>query len=323
MSPQVVSSFANACRHNDLMVSFWPVESVDDWTTAGIENQGQHSHDWLRHPSRERTWLFKPARPSRDRSMREDIAEKLGCELARLLGVPAARVELADRDHAPGALVEDARLPDWELQLGQVLMPEVVSDYEPNDPERLGYNVQNVHRALQRFTVPPEATTLPVGFSAFDTFAGYLIFDALIAHGDRHDRNWAVMVPPPGGPGRDSLCPSFDHAASLGFTLTDTKRAELLAGESGGVAGWALRGRARRFEHRAGSPWRTLVDLAADAVALCNSETRDYWRGRILSVECGSVDHVVASAPDLSDIARRFTVELVMVNRGRLLDVLN
>ncbi|MUL76463.1 hypothetical protein FZI94_10420 [Mycobacterium sp. CBMA226] len=255
--------------------------------------------------------------------MREDIAEKLGCELARLLGVPAARVELAARDLAPGALVEDARLPGWELQLGQVLMPEVVSDYEPDNSEQVGYNVQNIHRALQRFTVPPEATTLPAGFTAFDTFAGYLIFDALIAHGDRHDRNWAVMVPPPGGPGRDSLCPSFDHAASLGFTLTDTKRAELLSGENGGIAGWALKGRARRFEHRVGTPWRTLVDLASDAVALCSPETRDHWRDRLMSVECGSVDDVVASAPDLSDIARRFTVELVMVNRGRLLDVLS
>lgn len=305
------------------MVAGWSVETVDDWATAGIENQGQHPHDWLRHPSRERTWLFKPARASRDRSMREDIVEKLGCEVARLLGVPAARVELADRDNAPGALVEDARLPDWELQLGQVLMPEVVSDYEPNDPEHLGYNVQNIRRALERFTVPPEATTLPAAFGAFDTFAGYLIFDALIAHGDRHDRNWAVMVPPPGGPGCEALCPSFDHAASLGFTLTDEKRAELLDGGSDAIAGWALRGRARRFEHRATKPWSTLVDLASAAVALCPTQTRDYWRDRILSVECGSVNDVVAAAPDLTDIARRFTVELVMVNRGRLLDVLS
>ncbi|WKG04201.1 hypothetical protein [Mycolicibacterium sp. HK-90] len=305
------------------MVAFWSVEPVDDWATAGIENQGQHSHDWLRHQSRERTWLFKPARPSRDRSVREDIAEKLGCEFARLLGVPAARVELADRDHAPGALVEDARLPDWELQLGQVLMPEVVADYEPNDAEHIGYNVENIRRALERFTAPPEATTLPAGFNAFDTFTGYLIFDALIAHGDRHDRNWAVLVPPPGGPGRDALCPSFDHAASLGFTLTDEKRGELLAGANGTIAGWALRGRARRFEHRAGTRWQTLVDLAGAAAALCPSETRDFWRDRIMSVECDSVDDVVAAAPDLSDVARRFTVELVMVNRGRLLDVLS
>lgn len=95
-----------------LMPAAWPVVPVDDWSIAGVENQGQHSHEWLRHSSWDRTWLFKPARPARYRSMSEDVVEKLGSELARLVGVPAARVELANRHGTPGALVEDARLPD-------------------------------------------------------------------------------------------------------------------------------------------------------------------------------------------------------------------
>lgn len=304
------------------MVAHWSVVPVDDWSVAGLENQGQHAHDWLRHSSGEgRTWLFKPARSARDRSMREDVVEKLGCELARLLGVPAARVELANREGTAGALVEDARLPDWQLQLGQVLMQEVVSDYEPKDPQHTGYNVQNVRRALERFAVPPESN-LPSGFSAFDAFAGYLLFDALIANGDRHERNWAVIVPPPGLSKSEALCASFDHAASLGFTLADGKRAQLLQGDTQTVGQWASRGRARCFEHRAGKTCQTLVDLAKSALALCGAETREHWRDRILSVECGSVSDVVAAAPDLSDITRHFTVELVMVNRGRLLDVI-
>lgn len=304
------------------MVAQWSVVPVDDWAVAGIENQGMHQHDWLRHPEvGARTWLFKPARPARDRSMREDLVEKLGCELARLVGVPVPRVELASRNGTAGALVEDARLPGWELQLGQVLMPEVVSDYEPRDPEHTGYNVQNVRRALERFAVPPESE-LPSAFSAFDAFAGYLLFDALIAHGDRHERNWAVILPPPGAAENEALCASFDHAASLGFTLADDKRAQLLQGGTAAVAQWASRGRARCFEHRAGERCQTLVELAQSAIALCMSETREHWRERILSVQCGPVSDVVAAAPDLSDFTRRFIVELVVVNRGRLLDVL-
>jgi hypothetical protein len=96
------------------MLASWPVVPVDDWAIAGIESQGQHVHNWLKHPSRTRTWLFKPARPERDRSLGEDIAEKLGSELARLVGVPAAPVELAIRDGVRGALVKDVRLPYWE-----------------------------------------------------------------------------------------------------------------------------------------------------------------------------------------------------------------
>ena len=62
-----------------------------------------HSHDGVEHESRERTWLFKPNRPERDRSLGEDLAEKLACEFASLVGVPAARVELAR-----GLVSEDA-----------------------------------------------------------------------------------------------------------------------------------------------------------------------------------------------------------------------
>lgn len=305
------------------MVVPWSVVSIDDWSIAGLETQGQHAHNWFKHPSRERTWLFKPARPIRELSAREDLVEKLGCELARLIGVPAAEVELATLGGQPGALVEDARLHRWELQLGQVLMSEVVTDYDPSNPEHPGYNVRNIRRALERFAAPP-AAGLPARFRAFDVFAGYLLFDALIGHCDRHERNWAVILPPSDVQQHEALCASFDHAASLGFTLTDQKREGLFAGSNGDtVAGWASRARARRFERRAGETCQTLVDLARSAIDLCPAETREYWRDRILSVECGSVDDVVAAAPDLTDIARRFTAELVMVNRGRLLDVLS
>lgn len=305
------------------MVVQWSVVSIDDWSVAGIETQGQHEHYWYAHPSQVRTWLFKPARVERDWAMREDIVEKLGCEFARLIGVPAANVELATLEGKPGALVEDARLHQWELQLGQVLMSEVVDDYDPSDREHHGYNVWNIRRALERFA-PPPTFDFPAEFGAFDVFVGYLLLDALIAHCDRHERNWAVTLPPPAVNQSEALCASFDHAASLGFTLTDDKREGLSAGRNGdSVAGWASRARARRFERKAGEECQTLVDLARSAAELCPAQTREYWSARVLSVECDSVNDVVAAAPDLTDIARRFTVELVMVNRGRLLDVLN
>lgn len=91
----------------------------------------------------------------------------------------------------------------------------------------------------------------------------------------------------------------------------------------GTVAEWARHGYASRFEHRVGARWQTLVDLAASSASLGDTTTRQYWRERIMSVDCDSVVNVVAAAPDVSEIARRFTVELIMVNRGRLLDVLD
>lgn len=297
----------------------WPILTADDWSIAGLENQGQHPHDWLKHADRDRTWLFKPARPERDRSLGEDVVEKLGSEFARLIGVPAAPIELATRHGVRGALVEDVRLPRWELQAGQALIPEVVPDYNPGDPQHRGHNIQTIRTALDRFAAPP-AAGLPVSFRAFDAFAGYLVFDALTAHGDRHDRNWAVIVPPPGVPDTEALCASFDHAASLGFTLTEAVRAEHVRDST--VADWAKRGRAYRFEHRRSARWQTLVDVAAAAVALCPQGTRTHWGERILSVDADSVADVVAGAPGVSDVTQQFTIKLVMANRERLLDVL-
>lgn len=305
--------------HNEGVQRSWPIVLVDDWSVAGLESQGRHPHNWLKHHSQQRTWLFKPARPTRDRSVGEDVVEKIASELARVIGIPAAPVELAVRHGVRGALVEDVRLPNWELQAGQALIPEVVPDYDPDDPEQRGYNIETIRQALTRFATPP-GSTLPAAFRAFDAFAGYLVFDALIAHGDRHDRNWAVLVPPLASDDVEALCPSFDHAASLGFTLTDEKRAQLL--RDGTVQRWANRGKAYRFEHRARSHWQTLVDLAASAVSVCDSGTRDYWRLRVQAVNAESVMGLVAAAPELSEIARRFITELIMVNRGRLLDVL-
>lgn len=307
-------------RQNCAMTASWPVVNIDEWTVAGIEKQGRHPHDWLRHgPPPKRTWLFKPARPERERSGGEDVAEKLGCEIARLIGVPAAPVELAIRGGIRGALVEDVRPPNWELQAGRTLMPEAVPDYDPDDPEQRGYSVAAMRKALRRFAPPPQSD-LPPEFDAFDAITGYLLFDALIAHGDRHDRNWAVLVPPPGSTASEALCASFDHAASLGFLLTEEARVKRV--DQGTVADWAHSGRARRFEHQRGVPRQTLVDLAASAAGLCSPGTGSHWRERILSVDADSIKGLVESAPGLSTHTHRFITELVMINRGRLLDVI-
>jgi hypothetical protein len=298
----------------------WPTVDASAWTLAGVEQQGLHAHEWYRHDSERRTWLFKPARQERHRAFGEDIVEKLASELARLLGVPAARVELATRGEVRGVLVEDARPPDWELQHGRVLMSEAVEDYNPDDREHGGHGPQAIQVALRRFASPP-SSGLPPGFGAFDAFAGYLVFDALIAHVDRHDRNWAVLVPPPGSESSEALCRSFDHAASLGFTLSPADCAEHLRAAS--VARWASQGKASRFEHVRGTPWQSLVTLAGTATRLCTDDVRTYWQDRARSVSDRSVADIVGAAPALPGTTRRFLVELVLANRRRLLDELS
>ena len=62
----------------------------------------------------------------------------------------------------------------------------------------------------------------------------------------------------------EALCPSFDHAASLGFTLTEEARAQHLHDGTFRVG--------RTADMRTGSSiapgtrWQTLVDLAESAI---------------------------------------------------------
>jgi hypothetical protein len=307
-------------RQTVLVPEAWLTLDAGGWTLAGVEQHGLHAHEWYRTDSQPRTWLFKPARPERHRAIGEDIVEKLASDLARLFGVPAARVELAAKGAVRGVLVEDVRPPGWVLQHGQVLMSAAFEAYDPQDHENRGHSPVAIQAALQRFG-PPPAVDLPPDFSAFDVFAGYLVFDALIAHVDRHDRNWAVLAPPPGSELPDALCSSFDHAASLGFTLSEEAFARHLGDNS--VARWASQGKAKRFDHTSGTRWQSLVALAGGASRLCRDDVRTYWLDRVLSVDRDSVGDIVSHAPGLAVVAREFVVELVLKNRERLLDELS
>ena len=301
------------------MTDQWNVVDASLWTLAGEEPQGLRPHPWLSHASRERTWLFKHPAVEPNRPLGEDVTEKLASELARVFGIPAARVELAVRDGIRGCLVEDLRWSKWSHEPGQVLLAEVVQGYDPEDPEHRGHNLANIRRALARFTAPP-ASPSPDKFKAFDVFAGYLVFDALIANGDRHDRNWAVLIRPPGVSGQDALCGSYDHASSLGFNLSDEERQRRLS--EGTVRSWAQRGAARQFEHRRGQPRQSLVDLACSAVGQCSAQVQQHWLDAVLSVESDVVEALLDAAPGLSDTTRQFTREVIMINKARLLDAL-
>lgn len=151
-------------------------------------------------------------------------------------------------------------------------------------------------------------------------FAGFLLLDAWVGNQDRHDQNWAV-VRRSVAPGELRLAASYDHASSIGFNLRDSYREAQL--RSGGMQRFAAKARAHRFEHDpsagpAGIP--TLVDRAAEALLVAGSDARSYWLDRLASISPREVDALVARVPELSDLTRTFIVELLRINRERLLD---
>lgn len=154
-------------------------------------------------------------------------------------------------------------------------------------------------------------------------FAGYTLFDVLIANTDRHEQNWAILVPRlTSEPER--LAPSYDHASSLGFNLQDSARQPRVE-DRGLLRAWVEKGCARRFEH-VGSP-RSLVDhaaAAAAAVATCSVEGANWWRERLGMLNIEPLAQVLRAGaiPEMSDLAVQFVIALLTVNLRRLRDAI-
>jgi hypothetical protein len=275
---------------------------------------GVTDHYWYRAPD-DQLWLFKPVVETSVGVQGEDWSEKVASAIANVLGVPAAQVELATRDGVRGCISRDLKPSGWQLQPGSVLLTSVVPDYLARARYRTGHSAANIASAL-RGSSSPSGFVEP-GFTAFDVFVGYLLFDALIANQDRHEENWAVLVPDVSSHTPEELCGSFDHASSLGFNLTDRERLSRLTQR--GMDDWARKGRARRFERDPGSAPLSLVEYALNAGQFASRGTLKYWLERVGDFQVADVSDIVGTVPGLSVPTATFILEVVTINRGRLL----
>jgi hypothetical protein len=291
---------------------------VSDWVVVGGEQMGEPGKDWVEDPETGVRWLFKPVRMQHDARgdfrQGDDWAEKVAADLASVLGIPAARVELAVRGSALGAISCDLA-SGYSLSLGN----EVLSGQDPSYPgDQLGtvqeYTVVRIFDALAAAGV--EAGSVPEASpqTAQTVFAGYLVFDAWIANTDRHHGNWGILEDLGGG-GAPRLSPSFDHGSSLGFQLRDEAKGSMVE-QAKGVERWANRGRCRPM---AGRP--NLVRLALESVERAGS-TAEFWLHRLTELAPEQWGSVLRAVPDarMSHVSRTFAYEVLEANRRRLLD---
>lgn len=311
----------------------WGRIDVSDWLIRGVEQVGSTRNSWLEDPDTGEEWLHKDTViPANGVEQGEDWSEVVSTQVARQLGVPCATTRLCLRGGRRGSLSLSV-VPDghalWEGQLvlergpspGYFPHVEGMPGLDPDRPtvKRPGHNLSNIRDSLQA-TLPPAEFEGSDSLSAFDVFAGYMILDALIANRDRHEQNWAVLTPQllslP-----ERLAPSYDHASSLGYNLTDQAREACLRDRQRFTA-WARRGTAYRFEHE-GKPV-TLVQHAVNAVALCSAAGADWWRDRVAGVDLSPVRGALVSGvvPGMSEVAARFADDLLALNLRRLRDEL-
>lgn len=246
---------------------------VSRWRISGEEVLGTKPKRWLVKPDTDERWLMKDATFNTSREgltypKGDDWAERVAYGVAGAMGLPAARVELCvdrkDREHVYGTICRSVLEAGQDLVHGNALLAGRGISVTKRNPD--SYTLEAIHGALEDCRSP--AGTLGGG-SAWRVFVGYLVLDALIGNTDRHEENWAAIVSDSGS----VLAPTFDHASSLGFLLSDREKRARLASKNCAYTPEAFADRAKTWF--AGKPHP--IAAAMEARSLDGGGAFDYW----------------------------------------------
>lgn len=292
----------------------FPIVSIPPAAREDTEQLGSKPKFWVLLDGQR--WLFKEARPNTG----EDWAEKAAAEIARALGINAAKVELAEYGGKVGCI--SCNFIDVEageaLVHGNEIMAWKVTGYDKakifRQADHTLENIQLAIRSLSDFAHTDVILT---------ELAGYMVLDALIGNTDRHHENWGLRLHKPVAmQGRIlSAAPSFDHASSLGRELLDARRVEFLANKQEDK--YISKGRGGIFrdpqQAHGENPLR-LVQLAARAYPT-------YFRPaleRIAALDTQVLHDIFESLPPerAPEPAKRFAETMVMSARATLIDLL-
>ena len=153
----------------------------------------------------------------------EHWAEKIGAEVAALLGLPHAEIRLAEFEGVRGTV--SRRFGSSEnLVHGNEMLAGRVMGY---DTEKKFRNSDHTFERIVQ--VIREVCAGGSCERDLERFGGYLVLDAVIGNTDRHHQNWAFLRQERAGGPIYELAPTFDHASSLGREMLDERRQRILA----------------------------------------------------------------------------------------------
>ena len=290
---------------------------VSDWDVSGEEDLGTKPKRWLNKPETSELWLMKDATFSKgvgNRKYRkgDDWAERIACGVAQTMGLPVAEVELAvdRRGEAPvnGTVCRSVLQDDETLINGDELMEE--HSIPVSRSHRESYTVESVFQALEGVDPPSE---VEISVTAWTVFIGYLALDALIGNTDRHEENWSAIKPAEAG-SRRRLSPTFDHASSMGFLLSDEERQQRLSTNDGNRTPEGFADRAKTPFAKKPHP----ITALNDAIALGGQHPVAHWIGHIQHV-----DHLLEpiwAIPDqrMSSAAKAFAERMLRHNWAKM-----
>ncbi|MYD26761.1 MAG: hypothetical protein F4X08_13210 [Gemmatimonadetes bacterium] len=274
------------------------------------EEMGSKPKFWFnRSESEDELWLFKYHREGRG----EHWAEKVASEVAELLNIPHAIVELAVFRQTKGTATKSFTDRYHELIHGNQLLSFIFNEYEPEKVQK-----QSDHTLFNIWSVLEAVFEQEKSESAKQTFCEYITLDAFIGNTDRHHENWGVLM--------DfhmvskSVAPSYDHASSLGREINDDRRIRLL--EEDRVGRYSEKGRSPIY--RSSEDTRGLSPLGVVRTAFNESPgSFSAVLQRLDQLDESSLEEIVNRIPDdwMSIHAREFAMGLMLYNREKLLEI--
>lgn len=263
---------------------------------------------WFRPEPENPAWLFKYPQLGTGQHWAEKIAE----EVAKMLDIECARVELALYEQQQGSATESFLDDEWELVHGNQLLGACFPDYEEEKKfHQSEHTLENIFRAID-FTIESIGAQ-----HVKKELASYFVLDALIGNTDRHHENWGTFRKFEEGNWIGLVAPTFDHASSLGRELRDERRRMLL--QENRVGNYSEKGRGaiywKKDDRRGLSP--------LELVRRASQEYGDWFRPsleRIKAMNDDSLANLVERVPDdwMSREARDFTIRLLHYNLGQL-----
>jgi hypothetical protein len=182
--------------------------NVTDWQIDEyrVEGKGNREKIWLKSPDGNKIAMFKLPRENRG----EHWAEKLAAEIADIIDYPSAKVDLATRNGQLGSLSylfvkEEEGFSHYDC--GSFF------PYDYDFDKNKGYNFQLISKVFFNEQID------------IRDFLFIIIFDALIANGDRHQDNFGLTRHEQSH--KLVISPLYDNSASLGRELTEEKLIEI------------------------------------------------------------------------------------------------
>ncbi|NWG38724.1 MAG: HipA domain-containing protein [Hydrogenophilaceae bacterium] len=290
----------------------YPIIEVQRDQRVDTEQLGTKSKFWFRRD--DGLWLFKFARDDTG----EDWAEKVASEIAALMDVRAAHVELASFDGKLGCAVKsfvDREAGEVLLHGNEILAGQVLGYDQYKQKRQSDHTLSNIRSAIEKVFPDPVHHN-----SILMELAAYLVLDAVISNTDRHHENWGLLLKPhvismdesghmQGGL-MATVAPSYDHASSLGRELRDEKRTALLKSKH---LGKYIRG------GRGGIYWSAASPHGECPLKLVEMGTKDYPAifAPALQQTCEIDVNLLVKpiekipAARMSDMARTFAREMI------------